>query len=81
MNTKLTLQLDKDIINKAKLYAKANNTSLSFMVENFFQKIVAENKPEKKVQDSIVEQLSGIIDISDSNYNDDYLNYLVEKYK
>ncbi len=81
MNTKLTLQLDKDIINKAKLYAKANNTSLSFMVENFFQKVVAETKPEKKVQDSIVEQLSGIIDISDSNYNDDYLNYLVEKYK
>lgn len=33
MNTKLTLSLDKDIIEQAKIYAKEHNMSLSFIIK------------------------------------------------
>ncbi len=36
METKLTLSLDKEIIEQAKKYAKQQKTSLSNMVENYF---------------------------------------------
>jgi len=35
MNTKLTLNLDKDIIEEAKFYAKRNKLSLSKLIENY----------------------------------------------
>ena len=42
MNTKLTLSLNKDIIQQAKTYAKKHNISLSFLIENYLQKIIGE---------------------------------------
>ena len=39
MNTKLTLMLDKQVIEKAKIYAKSHHTSLSKMVENFLTRV------------------------------------------
>ncbi|MFN4198597.1 MAG: DUF6364 family protein [Flavobacterium sp.] len=50
MNTKLTLSLDKEVIEKAKIYAKGTGRSLSEMVENYFISLV--EKPNKK-NDSI----------------------------
>ena len=35
MNVKLTLQLDQDVIEKAKLYAKERKQSLSSLVQNY----------------------------------------------
>lgn len=40
MNTKLTLSLEKEIIEKAKIYAKGTGRSLSEMVENYFRSLV-----------------------------------------
>ena len=45
MNTKLTLSLEKDIIDQAKIYAKGTGRSLSEMVENYFKNLIA--KPNK----------------------------------
>lgn len=50
MNTKLTLSLDKEVLEKAKIYAKGTGRSLSEMVENYFKRLV--EKPNKK-NDSI----------------------------
>jgi hypothetical protein len=36
MNVKLTLNLNKDIIEQAKLYARDKNQSLSSLVQNYF---------------------------------------------
>ena len=36
MNTKLTLTLEKEVIEKAKKYASENGRSLSEMVENYW---------------------------------------------
>jgi hypothetical protein len=43
MNTKLTLSLNKDILQKAELYAKEHNVSLSLLIETYLQKIIADN--------------------------------------
>lgn len=82
MNTKLTLSLNKDVIYQAKIYAKEHNISLSFLIENYLQKIVAEYKTNDSSKGSIVNELSGIIDLdSKTDSNDDYTDYLTKKYK
>jgi len=82
MNTKLTLSLDKEIIQRAKKYAKEHNISLSFLIENYLQKIVADYHSEEIAKGSIVNELSGIIKMDTRlDYKDDHTNYLIEKYK
>jgi len=81
MNTKLTLSLRKDVIEKAKLYAKENNISLSFLIENFLQKITSETSKEE-IHGSIVDELSGIINLDNTiDENEIQTEYLIEKYK
>lgn len=82
MNSKLTLSLNKDIIQQAKDYAKEHNISLSFLIENYLQKIIAEYKTDSPKKGSIVNELSGIISLnSQDDSKDDYIDYLTEKYK
>jgi len=44
MSTILTLTIDKSVIQKAKKYAKENESSLSDIVENFLKAITKDNK-------------------------------------
>jgi hypothetical protein len=82
MNTKLTLSLNKDIIQEAKIYAKQHNVSLSFLIENYLQKIIADYQSKTTSKGSIVNELSGIISLNEGdNSKDDYIDYLTEKYK
>ena len=46
MDTKLTLKLDKNVIEKAKIYAAEHKHSLSFMVENYLKAITSMEKTE-----------------------------------
>ena len=43
MNTKLTLNLDKVVIDEAKYYAKINKMSLSKLIENYLNGKEREN--------------------------------------
>ena len=43
MNTKLTLSLEKEVIEQAKIYAKGTGRSLSEMVENYFKSLVVKS--------------------------------------
>ena len=80
MDTKLTLKLDKSIIDKAKEYAKEKNISLSKMIENYLQALT--NKRSKKIEISpLVESLIGVISPQEFDDKKDYTNYLSEKYK
>jgi len=80
METKLTLKLDKNTIDQAKIYAKRNNLSLSKMVEKYF-KSLTEEKTSKK-NSKLVDELSGIISLNKEIDNkDEKLSYLLEKYK
>ncbi|MBZ0181025.1 MAG: DUF6364 family protein [Melioribacteraceae bacterium] len=81
MNTKLTLKLNKRAIERAKRYAKKNKTSLSGMVENYFNMIA--NKEEKNnidISPNVLE-LSGILELSkEINIKEEYGKHLEEKY-
>ena len=81
MDTKLTLKLDQDIIEKAKEYAKAKKTSLSDLIENYLQKLTNDKKGGKTIT-PLVKSLSGVIDLP-KDYDDkkDYTDYLSKKYK
>lgn len=81
MNTKLTLKLDKDIIDKAKVYADKHNTSLSQMVEKYFSSLLSQKNSGNKIS-PLVQELSGVIKPdSVKNHKNDYSDYLSDKYK
>jgi hypothetical protein len=82
MNTKLTLKLNKKIIERAKRYAQKNKQSLSGMVENYFEIIANSETPNEETEISPnVLELSGIIKLSnDVNVKELYGKHLEEKY-
>lgn len=81
MDTKLTLKLNKEVIEKAKAYANAKKTSLSDLIENYLQKLTT-NKKGKRTITPLVKSLSGVIRLPE-DYNDkqEYTDYLTNKYK
>lgn len=82
METKLTLKLDKNIILKAKKYAKKRNISISKIVENYFENLTAEDNSIDEKITPLVKELSGVIDeAAIDNHKQDYSDYLTEKYK
>ncbi len=81
MNTKLTLSLDKDIIERAKNYANEHKVSLSFLVENLLLKVISDDKGRSEPTDSIVKTLSGIINLEEVDYQADHRQYLEQKYQ
>lgn len=82
METKLTLKLDKDVIEEVKRYAKKRNVSLSKMVERYFQSLIDKKRPKKRKYTALVEELSGVITLDkDFDHREAYGDYLIEKYQ
>lgn len=84
IDSKLTLKLDSDSINRAKLYSNAHKISLSALVEKFFDSLtLSEQTDESSFKYSpIVNELSGIISIpEDYDLKSDYIDYLDKKYE
>lgn len=82
MNTKLTLTIEKEVIEIAKKYAKEKGQSLSELVENYF-KLVTVNRPKiKEPQLSPkVQKLRGIIKTNKQlNYKEILTEELSKKY-
>ena len=79
MDSKLTLKLNKDIINHAKTYAKEHNISLSKLIENYLQSVTLKKEPNIKIS-PLVESLTGVIDLSGKDYQKDYTEFLSKKY-
>lgn len=61
MDNKLTLKLDSKVIERAKVYARKKNTSLSKLVEGYLQFLTTSNLPEKEEISPLVKSLSGIL--------------------
>ena len=81
METKLTLSMDKEVIEEAKKYARKKNTSLSKLVKSYLQSITR-NKAEKDTEITpLVKSLSGILTEENLNYKKKYADYLERKYK
>lgn len=79
MNTKLTLNIDQNIIEEAKSYAKNNSVSLSKLIENYLLSITAKDSKKTKIS-PLVESLTGVISLDDTDYKKEYADYLSKKY-
>jgi hypothetical protein len=82
MNTKLTLTIEKDIIEEAKIYARDKGQSLSDIVENYFKLLTKDNREIKPTQLSPrVRRLRGIISVEeDFDYKKVLVDELSKKY-
>jgi hypothetical protein len=79
MNSKLTLKLDSDVIERAKAYAERQGVSLSRMVEGYFLGLTQGEKEEVRPR-GIVAELAGLLAGAEVDERDDYAEYLVKKY-
>ncbi len=79
MDSKLTLKLDKEIIEQAKSYAKEHQVSLSKLIENYLQFIVSKKSEAAEIS-PLVESLTGVIYMEKEDYKKDYSDFLAEKY-
>lgn len=78
MNSKLTLSIDKNVINRAKLFAKNSNRSLSDIIESYLNRITSESDRET---DSELEQIIGVISLPDDfNEKEEIRKILYEKH-
>ncbi len=85
MDTKLTLKLDKFVIERAKEYASSHNRSLSRMIESYLKSLVDKDAPDSKddieISPFIKSMATGVKIPADFDYKKGYSAYLAEKYK
>lgn len=82
METKLTLKLNDNVIERAKIYARNHKVSLSKLIESYLDSVTKQKEDKKASITPLVESLSGVIDISsDYDYKKEYREFLAEKYK
>jgi len=82
MNTKLTLTIEREIIERAKNYAKGKNRSLSDIIENYLKILTKEERNNKiKKLNPAVESLKGSFKMpKDMDYKKELKNRLEKKY-
>jgi len=85
MDTKLTLKLDRNVIERAKKYASSHKRSLSRLIESYLKSLMTQedssNNDEIQISPFVKSLSSGVHIPSDLNYKTEYSNYLTEKYK
>ena len=83
MNTKLTLSIEKSVIEKAKQYAKDKERSLSDLIENYLKALI-NNESDKIIENELsptVKSLRGSFKMpKDFDYKKELTNILSEKY-
>ena len=79
MSTKLTLNLNKEVIEEAKSYAKQHKTSISKLVENYLDSLTRASKKMSTIS-PLVESLTGIIP-AEYDERKDYRDFIDEKYR
>ena len=81
MDSKLTLNIDKDVARKAKVYAKSNGRSLSDLVENYLKLLTRNSSIEDSEYTPRVKSLLGCITLpEDFDYKKEVADYLTKKY-
>lgn len=85
MDTKLTIKLDKYVIDRAKDYASSHKRSLSRLIESYLKSLViqgsADDNDEIQISPFVKSLSSGVTIPADLDYKKGYSNYLIEKYK
>jgi hypothetical protein len=87
MDSKLTLKLNQNVIEKAKQYAADQNLSLSRLVEFYFQSLTSSKKAENEgngeieLSPFVKSMLTGNHLPADLDNKKEYGDHLEEKYK
>ena len=86
MDTKLTLNINKRVVNKAKIYAKEQGRSLSDLIENYLIAITTNEKiDEEEFMSGISPEIRELVGIASKvpkniDYKKEVEDYLVKKY-
>ncbi len=81
MSTKLTLTIDKAVIEKSKRYAKKKGRSLSEIIENYLKAISSEDQKDEIETSPIVKSLRGSFKMPENfDYKKELTDALTEKY-
>jgi len=82
MDAKLTLKLDKYVIEQAKAYASSNKRSLSRIIESYLKSLIDRNKNDDELDIEIspfVKSMSTGVKIpTDLDYKSEFLDHLIE---
>jgi len=85
MDSKLTLKLNKEIIEKAKLYASSQKRSLSRLIESYLKTLVDtdnnQSENDIKISPFVKSMQTGVKIPADLDYKKAYGDYLAKKYK
>jgi hypothetical protein len=85
MDTKLTLKLDKQVIDKAKAYASSHKRSLSGIIEAYLKTLVDRKKTQTdndiEISPFVKSLRTGVKVPANIDYKEAYGNYLAEKHK
>lgn len=85
MDTKLTLKLDKQVIEEAKKYAASHQQSLSDIIESYLKTLVSKEPKtrgkEIEISPFVKSLATGIKLPPDFDAKKDYNEYLERKYK
>ena len=80
MSAKITLYSQDELIAEVKKFAKEQNTSVSKLVNSFFESLLEKNATKTDKKASITNSLLGVI--KDTKVDeDDYKKHLEEKYQ
>jgi hypothetical protein len=85
MDAKLTLKLDKFVIDEAKEYASKNKRSLSRMIEAYLKSLIETNNhqsdDEIEISPFVKSLKTGVKIPADFDYKKEYGDFLTEKYR
>lgn len=81
MSTKLTLTVEKSVIEKAKIYAKSKGRSLSDIIENYLKTLTSEENIDNSDLSPLVKSMKGAFKMpEDFDYKKDLTDALSDKY-
>jgi hypothetical protein len=81
MDKKLTLNIDKEVTQKAKVYARNAGRSLSDLVENYLKLLTKNSSSEDSEYSPRVKSLLGSVTVpKDFDYKNEIADNLINKY-
>jgi hypothetical protein len=81
MKAKLTLTLDKSLIEEAREYAKSTDINLSTLIEQYLSSLVEERQDQEKDPSIWSDYLPGMNHFDGEFDLRDYSDYLIDKYQ
>lgn len=81
MDSKLTLKLDENVIERAKNYASSKKLSLSRLIENYLDSLTREEENEFEISPFVKSISSGKSIPADFDYKNERIDYLDKKYQ